>query len=158
MTCDDTEAAAAAVGADPPTRRRAPVWRERAVSIAVAGLIGSVVPAAAMLPPRFYEQARQNAVDVVVIRVAQVGAPPEPTGFGPCAVTGTVLRVERGTAHRAGERIVLQVPCARLGARAPIGPVLYQPIARLRAGRYARAYLDAHGLLTLSQYRILRRP
>ena len=119
------------------------------VALAAAVLLGSV-PAWALLAPQYYEQARREAMSVLLLAVEKT-VPPA-SGFGACQVTGTVRAVERGTAYAPGQAITLEVPCVAPGAQPPLGGTIYQPIARLTAAPYGRAYLDAGGAVVLSQY------
>lgn len=123
----------------------------RPAALVLAALIaGGGGPAAALMPPQVYEAARREATDVIVIAVERVKPPQE--RYGACTVTGTVRRVERGTAYRVGQRVDIDVPCARPGASPPPGGAIWQLVETLRASRFGRAYLDAAGQLVLSQY------
>ncbi|MDI4663850.1 hypothetical protein K9U40_05845 [Xanthobacter autotrophicus] len=127
---------------------RAPMRRAGLlVAALVAGWSG---PAAALMPPYVYEGARRDAASVIVIAVQKVKPPQE--SFGACMVTGTVARVERGTAYRPGQAVTIAVPCARPGAAPPIGGTIWQPVDRLEKSRFGRAFLDAAGQVVLSQY------
>ncbi len=111
-------------------------------------------PAFAALPPQYYEQARRDAADVVVIEVREVAPPPLAPGFGACTVSGRVIGVLRGEAYQQGADIQIDVPCMHQGARVPIGGVLYKPFETLRESPYGRAYLN-DGALALYQYEML---
>ena len=132
--------------------------RRSAAGLALLAVLASAGPALAILPPQFYQQARENAPNVVVLKVKHVGQPPEPRGAGVCAVAGTVVKVERGTSYQPGQAITVPVHCVRPGGKALIGPFFYRPVAELRAARYGRAFLDAEGRLVLSQYDMLEGP
>ena len=119
------------------------------------GLVCTVAPAMAALPPQHYEEARRTADTVVVIEVDHVSQPPMTQGFGECAVQGRVIGVERGAQYRVGAPIRLAVPCRFAAAPTPVGAVLYREFEVLQRARYGRAYLDASGRLALSQYDIL---
>ena len=123
------------------------------------GVLGGLVLAAgglwsqgasALMPPYVYESARDNAASVVVLSVEKVTVPRR--SFGSCTVDGTVERVERGTAYQVGQKISIGVPCARPEALPPIGGTIYQDTRTLTASKFGRAYLDAEGKVTLSQY------
>lgn len=111
-------------------------------------------PAFAALPPQYYEQARRDAADIVVIEVREVAPPPSTQGFGACTVTGRVIGVLRGATYQQGAEIQIDVPCMHQGARVPIGGVLYKPFEALRQAPYGRAYLN-DGALALYQYEML---
>lgn len=131
-----------------PRARRTPLRRAGVlVGALVAGWYG---PAAALMPPYVYEEARRDAASVIVIEVHGVKPPQE--SFGACTVAGTVTRVERGTTYNKGQSVTIAVPCARPGARPPIGGTIWQPVESLEKSRFGRAYLDAAGQVVLSQY------
>jgi hypothetical protein len=113
------------------------------------------VPAFAALPPQYYEEARANAENVVVVRVERVAGLGLANGYGECRVTGTVAAVERGTRHSTAERLSIAVPCRRASANIPASGVQYEDMSELRRSRWGRAYLDANGNLALYQYDIL---
>jgi len=116
-------------------------------------LLAFAAPAFAALPPQYYQQARDNAADVVVIDVREVGSPPA-QGYGDCAVSGTVAAVERGETYAVGDEITLAVPCMLPDARVPIGGVQWKGVEALRAAPAGRAFLN-NGALALYQYEIL---
>jgi len=122
--------------------------------VAGLGLAGAVLfasaPAVALLAPQYYEQARREAASVILMSVEKSVPPAE--GYGACRVTGTVRAVERGAAYVPGQSVTLDVPCVAPGAQPPLGGTLYQPVARLAAAPFGRAYLDAAGAVVLSQY------
>ena len=68
-------------------------------------------PALAELPPYVYEQARDEATAVVVVRVTSVGGLAAGVTEGACALEGVVTTVERGDAHALGDRLKIDVPC-----------------------------------------------
>jgi hypothetical protein len=108
-------------------------------------------PALAALPPQYYDQARRDATDVIVIEVAEVGQPPV-TGYGNCTIRGRVIGVLRGHRYQRGYSAVIQVPCRYERSQTLVGGILYQTFEQLRTYPYGRAYLDASGQLALSQY------
>lgn len=67
-------------------------------------------PAAAELPPQVYQQARDSAGSVVVLRVQRVRRLPPGETQGTCALTGVITDVERGSA-REGQTVVVAIPC-----------------------------------------------
>lgn len=131
-------------------RGRAQASLRRAGLVVAALVAGWSTPAAALMPPYVYEAARRDAASVIVIAVQKVMSPQE--SFGACTVTGTVARVERGTAYKQGQAVKIAVPCARPGASPPLGGTIWQPVERLEKSRFGRAYLDAAGQVVLSQY------
>ncbi|MFG1479850.1 hypothetical protein V5F53_14510 [Xanthobacter sp. V4C-4] len=112
-------------------------------------------PAAALMPPYVYENARRDAASVIVIEVRTVMPPSTP--FGACRVEGRVAKVERGAAFKPGGAVALAVPCVQPGAQPPLGGTIYQPVPSLSASRYGRAWLDAAGQIVQSQYQQLER-
>lgn len=115
-------------------------------------------PASAALAPLRYEEARTNAVDVVVIAVAGVTPPSEERRWGDCQLSGVVHKVERGTRYSVGAPITLAVPCAYRDGDYPDGGAIYQEMDSLLGARYGRAFLDAEGKLSLSQFDQLASP
>jgi hypothetical protein len=124
------------------------------IAVAMGAMLIST-GAMALLAPEYYQKARETAPDVVVVKVAQVGVPPEAAGFGNCPVAGTVAKVERGTRYSAGAAITIDVPCRKPGAQPMPGPALWTDFDALRTAPYGRAFLEANGKLALSQYEML---
>lgn len=121
---------------------------------ALLAAYAAAAPALAALPPQAYADARDGAADVIVIEVSAV----ETTGPMSCAVSGNVLRIERGARYSADDAVRISVPClGHSDAQAHPGPVLYQGTRQLRESRYARAYMNG-GALALYQYQILATP
>lgn len=124
--------------------------------LALALLMALGVPgkANAMLPPHYYDQARRDAPNAVMIEVERV----ETLGPLSCAVHGRVLRMERGRLYRRNDAVRIEMPCiGHEPANPPAGGAIYQDTAQLRASRYGRAYLNDQGELMLSQYQIMDR-
>lgn len=133
---------------------RASGMRARLAAAVLCLALPALAPDAhALLAPQYYEQARREAASVIVLEVNAVTLPEE--AYGLCQVTGTVRRVERGSAFEVGQAARIGVPCATPDARPPLGGTIYQETARLKAAPYGRAYLDAAGGLALSQYEML---
>lgn len=127
----------------------------RTAWLLVAGLAWGVAPAAALMPPYVYENARRDAASVIVLEVQAVTPPAE--GYGACRVAGVVRQVERGTSLQPGARVELGVPCVQPGVQPPIGGTIYQSVPTLAASRFGRAWLDGAGEVVLSQYQVLAR-
>ncbi len=136
-------------------RRLLPGLRRHGLRLSVTGalLLGGIAPAFALLAPKYYEQARRQAPNVVVLAVETVTEPP--AGYGACAVAGTVRKVERGRLYKPGAAVTIAVPCRKPGVQPPLGGTIYADPAALRAAPFGRAYLDAKGELLLSQYEAL---
>lgn len=118
-------------------------------------LASVALPAHAALAPHYYEQARTQAADVVVIDVTSVTPPPSaPTGHGRCVVAGTVAAVERGTRYTVGEEISVEVLCRYPHAEMMAGPVQWKDVATLSAAPHGRAFLN-NGEVALYQYDVL---
>jgi hypothetical protein len=109
-------------------------------------------PVMAVGPPEVYEAARRDAPDVIVVAIAGVTPPEADAGYGKCIVVGTVLIVERGSRHRIGDAVALEVDCAERDADYPDGGALYQDMQALLPSTYGRAWLGPDGLIVLSQY------
>lgn len=124
-------------------------WAWGLAAIAVCG----ATSAWAALAPEYYQRAREQAADVVVIDVAHVDPPARPAGD--CQVLGAVRSVERGTTYRVGQEIEITVPCMRPSAEIPSGPVIWQDLTTLSRAPAGRAFLN-NGALVLYQYEVLR--
>lgn len=123
----------------------------RALALAALLVCSFRTEANAMLAPHYYEQARRDAPNVIVLELARV----ETLGPLQCAVHGRVLRVERGRKYARNEEVRILVPCfGHEQVSPPIGGAIFQDTARLQASRYGRAYLSDQGDLLLSQYQI----
>lgn len=120
-------------------------------AVALAGSAFAGRPALALMAPQYYEQARREAQNVIVIKVAAVEGP-GPEGYGSCSVRGAVAQVERGAAFTRGQAVTIGVPCARAGVQPPIGGTIWQGLDALKAAPYGRAWLDDAGQVVLSQY------
>lgn len=120
-----------------------------ALTIAFAGV------AEAALAPQYYEEARNTADSVIVMRVDGVRQIPRSKGFGDCQVYGRISVVERGERYAAGDRISINVPCRRPRADVPASGVLYENANELSLSRWGRAWLTPEGELALYQYDIL---
>ena len=136
-----------------PARRRAGARGGLKAALAFAVVVAAG-PAAALMPPYVYENARRDAVSVIVLRVQTVTTPAG--GYGACRVKGVVRKVERGAAFRPGTAVALEVPCLRAGAQPPLGGTIYQPVDTLVKAKYGRAWLDAEGHVVVSQYEQLK--
>ncbi|MBP7705314.1 MAG: hypothetical protein KA105_08565 [Caulobacter sp.] len=116
-------------------------------------LLAAVVatPAAALLPPRYYQEARDKAAHVVVFDVTHVGVPAGVSGD--CNVEGKVIRDERGDL-KPGDAVKMAVPCRTPLATPMPGPVIWQDMEALSRSAHGKAYLDAEGNLALYQYEL----
>jgi len=126
----------------------------RKVTFALAALAAALTasPAAALLAPQYYAEARANAPNVIVIDVGSV----EFASATSCTVRGSVSTVERGDKYEAGGAVELTVPCRGHVMTPPMtGAVIFQNSATLQASTRGRAYLDENGALALYQYEIL---
>lgn len=124
--------------------------RRLALALLVAALAS---PAGAALEGKYYQQARDNAPNVVVIEVLKVTPPPRPTGE--CIVQGKVIEVERGTRYAPGDLLSLAVMCRKRGAEVKAGPVVWQERDELKRSKTGRAFLGPDGGITLYQYDVL---
>ena len=125
---------------------------KRLLASALAAAI-LATPVSAMMAPQYYQQARDEAPDVIVIRITGVDAPAG--AMGVCGVRGQVTAVERGTAYRAGQEVRIPVHCASPQADLPAGGTLWTDMAALRRAQTARTFLrdgrpalDAFDILT----------
>ena len=112
-------------------------------------------PAFALLHPKYYEEARNKAKDVVVFKVEKVEGTRPADGYGECLVSGRVQVVERGSHYRVGSAIRVTVPCMWPGAEMRTGGVIWQTPGELQRSNRGRAWMEAPGKLALYQYEIL---
>lgn len=117
----------------------------------VLALIAGAAQAA--LHPKYYEEGRRAAENVIVLTVARVEPPKGP--LGDCQVHGKVEAVERGERYQPGETVVVAVSCFRPGVHPPSGGILYQPLGDVAAAPRGRAFLDKAGAVVMSQYDLL---
>lgn len=122
---------------------------------ALAVLLTAAVasPAAAMLHPKYYQQARDAAPDVVVIEVAHVVTPRALSG--PCRLEGAVAVVERGERLKPGDLIAVEVMCRTRRAEVRAGGVIWQDRDVLLASTRGRAFLNSDNSIALYQYEVL---
>ena len=113
-------------------------------------------PAAAVLAPQYYQQARDQAVHVVTFKVKAVEWTPTASGYGDCIVVGKVLSVERGPHYRVGGDIRVKVPCMGPNAEPMAGGVLWHTPAELKASSRGKAWMTKPGELALYQYEVLQ--
>ena len=110
----------------------------------------ALVAAPPELPPWVYEQARREAVSVVVIETDQVeGLHGRDSGV--CRIEGRIVAVERGP-HAVGERLTLDVSCIGPDWRPRPGPFPGYPEAMLTDTASGRAWLDADDRLVRRGY------
>lgn len=131
----------------------AQVLRGAGLAVAAAGALAAG-PAAALMPPYVYENARRDAASVIVLEVKAVTPPGG--GYGNCGVDGVVRAVERGTAFKPGDAVRIGVPCVEPGAQPPLGGTMYQAVGTLSASKYGRAWLGPDGQVVFSQYQQLQ--
>lgn len=126
------------------------------LAVSLLAAIAAATPAFAALAPQYYEQARREAAEVVVIRVERVEEPGFFRDHGDCTVIGKITAVERGRAYRVGSPARITVPCMKPDANIPAGGVQWQSMGRLKASKSGRAFMTAPGRLALYQYEILK--
>jgi hypothetical protein len=117
----------------------------------ILALVGGAAQAA--LHPKYYEEGRRSAANVIVLKVSKVEPPQGP--LGDCQVHGKVETVERGQRYQVGENVVIAVDCVRPGAETPSSGILYQDSGEVAAAPRGRAFLDKAGAVVMSQYELL---
>lgn len=129
------------------------VRRQIIVAAFAAALTG---PAAAVLAPEYYEEARRSAVHHVQIQIDRVGSPSG--GMGACDVRGKVVRVFRGDLA-LGARLRFDVSCYDYGT-IPAGPTLWTDYDALSDAKYLEAFMsgDASPRIALDQVEIILAP
>ena len=120
--------------------------------LAAAAVAG---PAFAALAPQYYEEARNRAAHVVVVKVERVNWVRPRNGRGECIVLGRIESIDRGDHYRVGARARIAVPCIAPDAEMMAGPVIWQRPDALRASKRGRAWMNQPGKLALYQYEIL---
>lgn len=117
-----------------------------------AALALTPLPALAMLAPQYYQQARDEAPDVIVVRVVAAVFPDTPTGI--CRLATRVTAVERGQTYWVGQGVVIPVHCRRGNAEIPAGGTIWTDMNAISPGVNARVFmkdgapaLDAFDLL-----------
>ena len=123
-------------------------------------LLGIAVVEAA-LPPKFYQQAREQATHHVQVKVIGV-APPLKTP-GECGVTGDVIRIfrDRPATLKPGTRLAFTVSCARRGDPPIVGGTLWTDYDELINAKYLEVFLnqnDGRYEVALWQSRIIEGP
>ena len=121
-----------------------------ALALAIALTAGA---AHAALAPQYYQQARDQAPNVVVLEIT--GVTPPARDHGDCKVAAKAHQVERGDLYRNGQAFTLIVPCMTPRAQIPAGPVVWQRREDLKTGVKARAWMDGGGNLALYQFQLL---
>lgn len=109
-----------------------------AAALLGAGILSAAGPAAAVLPPQAYLDARGEAALHLQLKVRKVTPRPAEEA---CRVEGKVLKVFRGEA-RAGGRIVLDAPCRFPGAAPMPGPVLWFQPGDIRKGQVLEGFFN----------------
>lgn len=125
-------------------------------ALAAALSLVLATPAAAVMAPEYYDQARDEAANVIVIAVHEVEK--AIGGIGWCTVHGIVDAVERGDLYQVGEKVAIDVECLDPSvdsAQIPVGGTLWQDMETLAKSHRGRAFLDYSGYIVLSQYEVL---
>jgi hypothetical protein len=108
----------------------------RPITAALA-LLALAAPAAAMLAPEFYIEARRTAPAHVQIAVEEVETPSG--GMGTCTVKGKVAKSFRGT-MKAGSALTFGVACYAWGEM-PNGPTLWTDEDALEEAAMLEAFM-----------------
>jgi hypothetical protein len=129
----------------------------RTIAAATAAALGGAFIAAAVLPPEVYVAARREADEHLQMRIEEVGSPPWYSDHGSCRVAGEVVRVFRGE-RAPGDRLAIDVDCAKPHARLPAGPALWTSWRAIEEAGYIEAYLDETGAVAAWQTMLLSEP
>jgi hypothetical protein len=113
-------------------------------------------PAAAVLAPEYYEEARRSAPSHVQIKIEDVGSPSG--GMGPCDVEGEVVRVFKGDLA-PGAKLRFDVSCYDYGT-IPSGPTLWTDYDALVDAKFLEAFMsgDPAPKVALDQVEIILEP
>ena len=130
-----------------------PAVRRLTAAAFAAALTG---PAAAVLAPEYYEEARRSAPNHVQIEIDDVSSPSG--GMGPCHVKGKVVRVFKGDLA-PGAGLTFDVSCYDYGT-IPAGPTLWTDYDALNDAKYLEAFMsgDARPKIALDQVEIILEP
>lgn len=120
---------------------------------AAAALTG---PAAAVLAPEYYEEARRSAPNHVQIEILDVASPSG--GMGLCSVEGKIARAFKGDLA-PGAELRFDVSCYDYG-NIPSGPTLWTDYDALSEAKYLEAFMsaDAEPKIALDQVEIILKP
>ncbi len=113
-------------------------------------------PAAAVLAPEYYEEARRSAPNHVQIKIDRVGSPSG--GMGACDVRGQVVRVFRGDLM-PGAKLRFDVSCYDYGT-IPAGPTRGTAYDARSDAKYLEAFMSggASPRIALDQVEIILEP
>ncbi len=130
-----------------------PAVRRLTAAAFAAALTG---PAAAVLAPEYYEEARRSAPNHVQIEIDDVSSPSG--GMGPCHVEGKIVRVFKGDLA-PGAKLTFDVSCYDYGT-IPAGPTLWTDYDALNDAKYLEAFMsgDARPKIALDQVEIIIEP
>jgi len=128
--------------------------RRRFIAAAFAAALTG--PAAAVLAPEFYEEARRSAPNHLQIEIKDVSSPSG--GMGPCKVEGEVVRVFKGDLA-PGAKLKFEVSCYDYGT-IPSGPTLWTDYDALVDAKFLEAFMsaDASPRIALDQVEIVLEP
>lgn len=104
----------------------------------------TAAPALAEIHPRYHQEAKAAAANVVIMTIEAVDDHGL-TDMGDCTLTGRVEAVERGSLLQPGAPLTVTVPCYRQNARLPVGATQWQSREALQAERLGRVWLDETG-------------
>lgn len=112
----------------------------------------TVAPASAALHPKYYEEARAKAPNVIVLDVLKVTRPAGESGD--CKVAGRVIRAERGERYKAGDAVEILVPCMTEEASVRTSGRVWLDMDALVRSAHGKAWLDNEGRLAMDQYQL----
>lgn len=111
-----------------------------------------LAPASAALHPKYYEEARAKAPNVIVLDVLKVTRPAGDSGD--CKVAGRVIRAERGERYKAGDAVEILVPCMTRKAMIRSSGRVWLDMDALVRSAHGKAYLGEDGRLVMDQYQL----
>jgi hypothetical protein len=128
--------------------------RHRFIAAAFAAALTG--PAAAVLAPEYYEEARRSAPNHLQIEITDVSSPSG--GMGACQVEGKIVRVFKGDLA-PGAKLKFDVSCYDYGT-IPSGPTLWTDYDALVDAKFLEAFMsgDASPKIALDQVEIILEP
>lgn len=103
-----------------------------------------LAPSLALMPPSVYEQARNDAMFHVQVRILSVNGPA--TTPGNCAITGEIVRIFRDKSGKLkqGTRVAFTVSCRKPADAEIIGGTLWTNYDSLLSAQYLEVYLNSN--------------
>lgn len=111
----------------------------------------------AVLPPEFYEQARNEATYHLQISLEKITVPEETPGK--CIAFGKVERIFRANQDKIQllDHIEIPIDCKRKKDEFPVGAVLWEDVSELLNAKFMELFLDQDFHVKLYQSYIIQK-